>query len=148
MSATEYIGRLRGLLSTIRAETAPVPGHVDPGAIEDCWLWVSELVNDIDSRFGQSDINAIAARQWQWVESVGWHKDKRPLEFVALIASEVGEVANECRDDVPSDALGEELADVILRALDMAHHFGLDIEAAIHRKMVINAERGTRGRKK
>lgn len=59
-------------------------------------------------------IAEVAKKQWKWVERMGWH-NKQPLEYVALIASEVGEVANECRGEEPTDSLGEELADIILR---------------------------------
>lgn len=93
------------------------------------------------------DIVELANKQWNWCEKVGWH-NKDPLEYIALIASEIGEAANECRDDIPTDKLGEELADIILRTLDMAHHYGIDIEYEISRKMEINESRGTRGRTK
>ena len=92
-------------------------------------------------------VGDIAEKQWQWVEDMGWH-NKRPLEYVALICSEIGEVANECRGEAPSERLGEELADIVLRTLDMAHHYGIDIESAIQKKMDLNNARGTRGRVK
>lgn len=92
-------------------------------------------------------IGDIALAQWEWVERMGWH-NKLPLEYVALIASEIGEVANECRGEQPTDRLGEELTDIILRSLDMAQQFGIDIEAEIQKKMAINESRGTRGRSK
>ena len=41
------------------------------------------------------EINLLAQEQWLWVDKMGWH-NKMPLEYVALIASEIGEVANEC----------------------------------------------------
>ena len=78
---------------------------------------------------------------------MGWH-NKTPLEYLALIASEVGEAVNECRGERPTDALGEELADIILRVVDLAQHCDIDIQAQVLRKMKINEERGTRGRKK
>jgi len=92
-------------------------------------------------------LNTLAARQWDWVDRMGWH-NKQPLEYVALIASEIGEVANECRGSAPTGRLGEELADIILRTLDMAHQFGVDIDVEVARKMSINEQRGTRGRLK
>jgi len=92
-------------------------------------------------------LREIAKQQWAWVERMGWH-NKQPLEYVALIASEVGEVANECRGSAPTENLGEELADIILRTVDMAEQFGVDIEAAVTAKMLLNEQRGTRGRLK
>lgn len=91
------------------------------------------------------DINQIAEQNYLWVEKMGWH-NKTTLEALALVASEVGEAINECRDEKPSDAFGEELADIILRVLDIAHWQGINIEAEIAAKMLKNEQRGTRGR--
>ena len=93
------------------------------------------------------DINELAMLQWRWVEDVGWH-NKTPLESLALVASEVGEAVNECRGEKPSESFGEELADIILRVLDLAIEEDIDIGAEITRKMGINKGRGTRGRNK
>ena len=92
------------------------------------------------------NINEIAAKQYDWVERMGWH-NKTVLEALALIASEVGEAVNECRGDVPTQELGTELADIILRVADLAHWQGIDLDAAIAAKMEINEARGTRGRR-
>lgn len=51
---------------------------------------------------------------------MGWH-NKMPLKALALVASEVGEAINECRNEKPSKAFSEEVADIILRALDLAY---------------------------
>lgn len=91
------------------------------------------------------DINTIAARQYAWVERMGWH-NKTVLEALALIASEVGEAVNECRGEKPTEALGEELADIILRVADLAQCQGIDLASAIKSKMDVNEKRGTRGR--
>ncbi|SET85165.1 MazG nucleotide pyrophosphohydrolase domain-containing protein [Thalassotalea agarivorans] len=91
------------------------------------------------------NINDIAKANYDWVEAMGWH-NKTPLEALALIASEVGEAVNECRGDTPTEHFGEELADIILRVLDLAHWQGIDMEKVIALKMQKNAERGNRGR--
>ncbi|MBW0298541.1 hypothetical protein B4P00_20355 [Shewanella xiamenensis] len=91
-------------------------------------------------------INRIAAKQFDWVERMGWH-NKTVLEALALIASEVGEAVNECRGDAPSGCFGTELADIILRVVDLAQWQGIDIGATIANKMAINEQRGTRGRR-
>ena len=93
------------------------------------------------------ELNEIAARQYAWVERMGWH-NKTALEALALIASEVGEAVNECRGEVPTPEFAGELADIILRVLDLAHWQGIDIGAAVAVKMGLNATRGTRGRLK
>ena len=91
------------------------------------------------------NINEIAEKNYQWVEKMGWH-NKTTLEALALVASEVGEAINECRNEKPSEEFGEELADIILRVLDIAHWQGVDMEQEISRKMLKNEQRGTRGR--
>lgn len=92
-------------------------------------------------------INEIAKRNYQWVEEMGWH-NKTVLEALALVASEVGEAINECRHEKPTEELGEELADVILRVLDIAHWQGIDMEQKLLAKMEKNEARGSRGRLK
>ena len=92
-------------------------------------------------------INDIAQQNYQWVEKMGWH-NKTVLEALALVASEVGEAINECRNETPTDAFGEELADIVLRVLDIAHWQGIDLEQEILAKMAKNEQRGTRGRLK
>ena len=89
----------------------------------------------------------IAEAQWAWVERMGWHNGT-VLEKLALVASEVGEAINECRQEEPSPAFGSELADIILRVVDIAEEQGIDIEKEIFTKMAVNEKRGTRGRVK
>jgi len=91
-------------------------------------------------------INELAAKHYDWVERMGWH-NKTVLEALALIASEVGEAVNECRGDTPTPEFGTELADIILRVLDLAEWQGVDLEATISAKMELNEARGTRGRR-
>jgi len=93
------------------------------------------------------NINYIAKKHWKWVEGMKWH-NKTWLECMALVASEVGEAIQEVRRDaVSKPKLGEELADIILRTLDLMIIADLDPEGEIIRKMDINQARGTRGRK-
>jgi len=91
------------------------------------------------------EISDIAKKQFDWVESMGWH-NKTTLEALALIASEVGEAVNECRMDTPTSNFGSELADIILRTLDLAESHNINIVTEIENKMAINESRGTRGR--
>jgi NTP pyrophosphatase (non-canonical NTP hydrolase) len=92
------------------------------------------------------NLNAVAFRQYDWVERMGWH-NKTVLEALALICSEVGEAVNECRGPEPTAEFGTELADIILRTLDLARWQGINIEKAVAEKMAINEARGTRGRR-
>jgi len=92
------------------------------------------------------NINELAAKQFDWVERMGWH-NKTVLEALALIASEVGEAVNECRGAEPTPEFGTELADIILRVVDLAQWQKVDLEAVLAAKMLQNEERGTRGRR-
>ncbi|WP_448214249.1 MazG nucleotide pyrophosphohydrolase domain-containing protein [Colwellia sp. MEBiC06753] len=92
-------------------------------------------------------LKEIAQEHFDWVDAMGWH-NKTPLEALALVASEVGEAINECRQATPSEHFGEELADIVLRVLDLAHWQGIDIEKEILEKIVKNKQRGNRGRLK
>lgn len=93
------------------------------------------------------DIKGIAVKQHAWVEQMGWH-NKTPLEYLALIGSEVGEAVNECRGEEPTEKLGEELVDILLRTLDLMEELKLDIPNEIATKMSVNLNRGNRGRLK
>ena len=88
-----------------------------------------------------SGLHEIAKAHWDWVESMGWH-NKNELESLALIASEVGEAVNECRGEKPTKNFGEELADIILRTIDLAHDSGIDIESKVWNKIEKNREKG------
>ena len=92
------------------------------------------------------ELKQIAEKQFDWVERMGWHNGT-VLEKLAIIASEVGEAVNECRGEAPTDNFGEELADIILRTVDLAQEQGVDIQAEVLRKIAKNEMRGTRGRR-
>lgn len=75
--------------------------------------------------------NDIATRHFEWVKAMGWH-NKTVLESMALIGSEIGEVCGETAPDGSvTSAFGEELADVVLRTVDLAKTENVDIEAAV-----------------
>jgi len=73
------------------------------------------------------NLNEIAEKQFDWVERMAWH-NKTVLESLALIASEIGETAEECFGSNPTKEFGEELADIILRVADLAHDRGYDLQ--------------------
>ena len=75
------------------------------------------------------DFNAIGSIHHVWVEAMGWHNKTR-LESLALIASEIGEAAGECLNG-PTEHFGEELADIVLRTVDLAHSEGIDLNEEV-----------------
>lgn len=86
-------------------------------------------------------ITELSKEHNKWLVEMGWDK-ATALEQLALIASEVGEAVNECRGEKPTENLGFELADIILRTFGMAEQFGIDIEKAIIIKMAKNFSKG------
>lgn len=91
-------------------------------------------------------INELQKQQYDWVERMDWH-NKTVLEALALVASEVGEAVNECRGETPTENFGTELADIILRVVDLAEWQGIDLEEVICKKMALNEINGTKGRR-
>jgi NTP pyrophosphatase (non-canonical NTP hydrolase) len=92
------------------------------------------------------DISELQKRQFDWVDRMGWH-NKTVLEALALVASEVGEAVNECRGESPTEKFGTELADIILRVVDLAEWQGINLSEVISAKMLVNEQNGTRGRR-
>ena len=73
------------------------------------------------------NINETQKRHHAWLKEMGWVGVTTPLEQLALITSEVGEAVNECRGEKPTDKVGSELADIILRTLGLAENLGLNM---------------------
>lgn len=69
-----------------------------------------------------------------------WDEKRNFGEALALIHSEVSEALEAYRegDDI---AMGEELADIVIRTLDLAEGLGYNIEAEIQQKMEYNKTR-------
>ena len=69
-----------------------------------------------------------------------WHDDHKIPMHLALIHSEVSEAVEAFRNN-DEEHFGEELADIIIRTLDLATGLGLDIDFEVKRKMALNAKR-------
>lgn len=93
-------------------------------------------------------LNEMVTQHYEWVEEMGWHKNKTVLEALALISSEIGEAVNECRGEAPTPEFAEELADIVLRVMDLSHWQGINLEDELIKKIKKNKQRGSRGRLK
>lgn len=84
------------------------------------------------------DLNDLANKHAKWLKSMGWWKNKTPLESLMLVVSECGEAANEVRGEKPTEHFADELADIILRTLGIASEQNIDIQQAVWNKMANN----------
>lgn len=72
----------------------------------------------------------------------GWWEEPRTIpETLALIHSEVSE-ALEAYRNYDDEEFAIELADIVIRVMDLAEHEGIDLEKALIRKNEINKTRG------
>ena len=80
----------------------------------------------------QKEIHQLATQQGFWDHPVSIP------EKLALIHSEVSEALEADRAGV---AITEELADIVIRVMDLAEHLGVDLNKAIEAKHLINLSR-------
>lgn len=99
------------------------------------------------------DLNSLAADIHEWALEKGFWKgkdfDQHVVEKLLLIHSEVTEAAEVVRANKDSGStkipayshFDEELADIIIRTLDLAHAVGSNISGAVCAKMAYNETR-------
>jgi len=92
-------------------------------------------------------LNSLASEIHQTALNHGFWESENKAEKIALMHSELSEaleaIRKPCQDDKCPAYTGEEveLADAVIRILDYAHHFGLDLEGAISAKAAFNKTR-------
>ena len=78
---------------------------------------------------------------WSVTQAADWNGTYKVPAILALIHSEVSEALEAFRRD-DRDNFGEELADILIRVLDCAPGLGVDLDAAVAKKLEVNKTRG------
>lgn len=87
------------------------------------------------------NLNDLAKDNHQNNIEKGWYEPEPSIpELLCMIHSEVSEVVDAYRNG-RDDEIGEELADIILRTLDLSAYLNIDIHSAVLNKLVYNKTR-------
>jgi len=86
-------------------------------------------------------INILCKEAYMTAKSKGWHDEPRETgTLLALVHAEVSEALEADRKG-NAENFAEELADVCIRIFDLCGSRGIDLEAAISKKMEFNKTR-------
>jgi NTP pyrophosphatase (non-canonical NTP hydrolase) len=112
------------------------------------------LANPNGHTFGESSLHNLQQTAWQIAEDHGWHESPRtPGDLIALIHTELSEAFEEIRNGRPPNAVtyegkpegfGVELADAVIRILDVCGIYDIDLEKLLVEKMEFNRTRSYR----
>lgn len=87
------------------------------------------------------NLNDLAKDNHQNSIEKGWYEPEPTVpELLCMIHSEVSEVVDAYRNGRDNE-IGEELADIILRTLDLSAHLEIDIHSAVLNKLEYNKTR-------
>ena len=94
----------------------------------------------------QSLRDANIARVTDYESMPGGIDTWNPLEWAGALGGEAGELLNKCKklrrgEDVPLEAIAEEIADVVIYADLVAARFRLDLAAEVAKKFNVVSER-------
>lgn len=102
-------------------------------------------------------LNDLAKRIHSDAKSMGWYdkgKTKTDVESLMMVVTELAEAVEELRnghepvytyaESPKPEGWGVEIADAIIRLIDLAEYKGLDLESIIDQKLKYNLTRGYR----
>lgn len=89
----------------------------------------------------QLGINGLAYQIHLNAHDKGFWDNTSLVEKLALIHSEVSEVLEADRKEMGEEVLQEELADILIRTLDVCSSRGMDIEEVMNKKVSKNKKR-------
>ena len=106
-------------------------------------------------------LNELARKCHEDAKSLGWYdegKTKSDVENLMMVVTELAEAVEEIRNEKPAfyyhptddreikkpEGIAVEIADAIIRLLDMSAYKGYDIETVIKEKLAFNLTRGYR----
>lgn len=88
------------------------------------------------------DINVLARNIHEVnVQNGWWGSDDRVTEKLLMIHSEVSEAVDNYRHNID---MSEELADIVIRTLDLMEYLGVDSNEVVCSKLDTNRKRGYR----
>jgi len=117
----------------------------------DCGFMIWKEIKEEES-VKQMRINEVVEKVHQNAIDKGWHTEKRSFgELIALCHSELSEALEEYRKGFKEnvtyfhnqkpEGIPIELADAVIRIMDMCGLYGIDLEEAIETKMKYNKTR-------
>lgn len=96
------------------------------------------------NRLGAEIVVINEANGWDVAQPGDWHRTEYKIPAkLALITSEVSEALEAYRKE-DSANFAEELADTLIRVLDLASGLGIDLDSAVTAKLEKNKQRGYR----
>lgn len=128
---------------TFREETdsnVPINIYVD-GLMDELFRSEEDLSPIKEFVYTKLGLNGMADTIHQTAVSKGFWDNTSIPEKLALIHSEVSEVLEADRKDHGKGAVEEELADILIRTLDLCAHLGMDVDHVMKKKMLKNRSR-------
>lgn len=95
------------------------------------------------NRLAQEVVKINTANGWNVTKPEDWKEPYKIPAILALITSEISEALEDFRKD-QKEHFAEEIADVVIRVLDLCGGMGIDLDSEISKKLEINKNRGFR----